>query len=149
MVHMCIHIRSPSRNEVGQQRSQLITDAGGAPEICIKVHMSNYAIVIFFNQNVLANILKQSIFNRSRISVRKLVRPIGSKNLHIRICNVIVTGMVVHTSTWARSWRSSSPKSGKWGRSSTPNSKNYVNFNKNRRFWQKGPLIHLFPEWFI
>jgi len=41
--------------------------------------------------------------------------------------------MCVHT--WASSWRSSGPKIGKWGRSSTPNSKNYVNFYKNRRFW--------------
>jgi len=51
--------------------------------------------------------------------------------------------------TWARSWRSSGPKIWKWGRSSTTNSKNYVNFNKNRHFWLKGPLIHLCPEWFI
>jgi len=45
--------------------------------------------------------------------------------------------------------RSSGPKIEKWGRSSTTNSKNYVNFKKNRRFCLKGPLIHLCPEWFI
>jgi len=32
--------------------------------------------------------------------------------------------------TWARSWRSSGPKIGKWGRSSTPNSKNTLILTK-------------------